>query len=68
MLVGCSTIPTNHIVDTNQKVYVGSSHSNKYHKPECVWAERISPENEVWFSSKEDAETKGYVPCKVCKP
>ena len=48
--------------------FVGSSKSNKYHYPSCQWAQKISPANEVWFSSSQDARNQGYVPCKVCSP
>ena len=48
--------------------YVGSSKSNKYHRPSCTSAQRIKPANLVSFSSKEEAMQAGYVPCKVCKP
>ena len=48
--------------------YVGSKNSDKYHKPSCVWAKKIKLENLVCFSSKEEAEDKGYKPCSVCKP
>jgi len=48
--------------------YVGSIKSNKYHLPSCYWAQQINPSNEIWFTSKADAEAHGYVPCKVCKP
>ena len=48
--------------------FVGSINSDKYHYPSCTWAKRISPDNEVWFSSSEDARAKGYIPCKVCNP
>lgn len=50
------------------RLYVGSKNSDKYHRPSCEWAKKISPANEVWFSSAADARAKGYVPCKVCKP
>ena len=50
------------------KRYVGSINSDKYHLPSCYWAGQINPENEIWFTSKSDAESHGYVPCKVCKP
>ena len=53
---------------SEQKVFVGSIKSNKYHYPDCTWAEKIKPENEIWFSSAEDARAHGYVPCKVCNP
>lgn len=53
----------------NQEMsYVGSSKSNKYHRPSCIWANRIKPSNLVSFSSKEEAIKAGYAPCKVCKP
>ncbi|MFH1800604.1 MAG: Ada metal-binding domain-containing protein [Candidatus Omnitrophota bacterium] len=51
-----------------EMTYVGSSKSNKYHRPSCVWAKRIKPSNLVGFSSKEEAMQAGYIPCKVCKP
>lgn len=40
---------------------VGSKNSNKYHLVTCAVAKRIKPENKVCFSSKEDAEKRGYV-------
>jgi hypothetical protein len=53
---------------SDEKVFVGSVKSNKYHYPDCVWAKRILPKNEIWFSSSQDARAHGYVPCKVCNP
>lgn len=47
-------------------VYVGSINSDKYHCPTCHHAGNILPENRICFSSKEEAEAEGYVPCKVC--
>jgi len=49
-------------------VFVGSIKSDKYHYPSCSAAKRIKPENEIWFSSSEDARSHGYVPCKICNP
>ncbi|MDO8566342.1 MAG: hypothetical protein Q7S04_04115 [Candidatus Moranbacteria bacterium] len=40
---------------------VGSRNSNKYHLVTCAVAKRIKPENKVCFTSKEDAERRGYV-------
>jgi len=40
---------------------VGSRNSNLYHLITCAVAKRIKPENKVCFSSKEDAEKRGYV-------
>jgi len=51
----------------NQKcAYVASKNSNKYHLPTCRYAQNIKPENKVCFSSKEDAESRGYQGAKCC--
>ena len=46
---------------------VGSKNGSKYHFPWCSGAQRISEENKVWFSSKEEAEKAGYTPAANCK-
>jgi hypothetical protein len=55
-------------ITASEKVFVGSIKSDKYHYPSCQWAEKIKPENEIWFSSSQDARNQGYIPCKVCSP
>jgi len=51
----------------NQKcAFVASKNSNKYHLPTCQWANKIKPENRICFSSKEEAESRGYQPAKCC--
>ncbi len=52
----------------SDKKYVGSKNSNIYHFPDCEWAQKISPANQIWFSSPQEALSIGYSPCKVCKP
>jgi micrococcal nuclease len=47
---------------------VGNTSSRKYHYSCCRWAKKISPANEIWFNSSQDARNQGYVPCKVCCP
>lgn len=46
--------------------FVGSKNSTKYHLPSCRFAKKIKPENQVWFSSEEEATSKGYKPCGTC--
>jgi len=46
----------------------GSKNSNKYHYPDCRWAQKIKPENLIKFKSPEEAQKAGYIPCKVCRP
>ena len=48
--------------------YVGHKNSKKFHYPECKWAKKMKPENQVWFNNREEAVNKGYIPCKVCRP
>jgi len=60
-----TTRPTQPIT---QGTYVGSIQSDKYHYPDCYWAQQIKPENLIWFSSAKEALDMGYVPCKVCGP
>jgi hypothetical protein len=46
--------------------YVGSKSSRKYHHESCPSARLIKEGNRVYFSSKEDAQAKGYVPAGNC--
>ena len=46
---------------------VGSRNGSKYHFPWCSGAQRISEENKIRFSSKEEAEKAGYTPAANCK-
>jgi hypothetical protein len=48
--------------------FVGSRDSNKYHLPSCGWAERIPSEDRIYFPSPEAAKSRGYKPCRVCRP
>ncbi|MFH0929960.1 MAG: hypothetical protein V1814_01775 [Candidatus Moraniibacteriota bacterium] len=51
----------------NQKcAFVASKNSNKYHLPTCRYAQNIKPENRVCFSSKEEAEGRGFQGAKCC--
>ncbi len=51
-----------------EAAYVGSVQSDKYHYPTCSSAKKINASNLVEFTSKQDANNKGYVPCGRCKP
>jgi len=45
---------------------VVSKNSDKYHYSWCSGAKRIKPENQVWFNSAKEAESKGYVLAGNC--
>lgn len=56
------------IAVAQQNPFVGNKNSKKYHVVACQYAKKMSPKNRVEFSSTQEAEKAGYVPCKVCKP
>lgn len=45
---------------------LGSVDSDKYHNSNCRGAQRILPENEIWFDSVQAAQSAGYTPCGYC--
>lgn len=45
---------------------VVSKNSDKYHYSWCSGAKRIRPENQIWFNSAQEAESKGYVLAGNC--
>ncbi len=47
--------------------YVASKSGKIYHLPWCSGAKRISENNKVWFSSKQEAEAAGYRAAANCK-
>ena len=49
-------------------LFVGSMRSTKYHYVECPMAKRIYRKNIVLFNSPEEAISRGYSPCKICRP
>lgn len=46
---------------------VGSKNGKKYYYPWCSGANRITEANRIYFSSKTDAEARGYTPSSTCK-
>ena len=58
---------TKNKAEIKEKSFIASKKSNKYHHPNCQWAKRISKENQIWFSSKKEAEKSGYHPCSYVK-
>ncbi|WP_432644824.1 thermonuclease family protein [Methanobrevibacter sp.] len=48
--------------------YIGNANSGKFHVAGCTGANRMSENNKVFFSSRDDAINQGYTPCKMCNP
>jgi len=51
--------------EMGQGILVGSVNSDKYHWPECSFAKRIAEQNQIWFSSEQEAQNAGYVRCST---
>ena len=45
---------------------VVSKNSDKYHYSWCSGAKKIKPENQIWFTSAQEAESKGYILAGNC--
>ena len=49
--------------------YIGNSNTMKFHRPNCVSIDQMNESNKVYLNgSRDDAVSKGYKPCKRCKP
>ena len=46
---------------------IGSKNGNKYYFPWCGTVKMIKPENQIRFSSAEEARNAGYLPASNCK-
>ncbi len=48
--------------------FVGSRHSNIFHRPDCQFAQQISADNLVTFATAEEARRQGRRACRACAP
>ena len=48
------------------RAYIGNKNTKKFHELSCRTLP--APKNQVNFSSREEAVSRGYVACKNCKP
>lgn len=47
--------------------YVASKNGTKYYLPTCGGVSRIKEENKIWFTTVEEAKSRGYGPAANCK-
>lgn len=52
----------------SSSAYVGNVKSGKFHVSGCDQVDKMSENNKVYFNSREDAISNGYVGCKKCRP
>lgn len=48
--------------------YWASAKAEKFHTPDCEWAQKISQSNKIVYHSRSDAIADGKVPCTACNP
>lgn len=48
--------------------YIANANTGKFHYASCNSAQKIKDYNKVYLTSREDAISQGYVPCKICNP
>lgn len=54
--------------EADQEQYVGNANSKVYHRSTCESAFTMKEKNKVFFDSTDQAESKGFRPCKNCSP
>ncbi len=54
------------IIESGKGTYVASKNGSAYHFPWCPGAQKIKDANKIWFTTKEEAEAKGYKPAGNC--
>ena len=53
---------------SSSTVYYASKKTDKFHKPNCEWAQKINSKNLITFNSRDAAISSGRSPCEVCNP
>lgn len=64
---GASVIQSISGQTSSETQLVASKNGTKYHYLWCSGAKTISEENKIYFTSKAEAEAKGYTPASNCK-
>lgn len=63
-----SAPPSVYAIVPQERNYVASVNSDKYHRMTCNYADFILEENRVYFETEAEAVAAGKAPCSVCKP
>ena len=53
---------------TQEKQYIGSRKSYRFHRPGCPFGRKIPSRNFVRLTNRHDAFWAGFSPCKSCRP
>jgi hypothetical protein len=63
-----AVIFTTLLMASTSLAYIGNSNSLKFHADGCRAAQKINAANRVYFDTRDDAVSAGYVPCGICRP
>lgn len=64
-----TTAPINsNVLNDSTAKYIGNKNTLKFHYSSCSSVDTMNDNNKVYFSDRQDAIDKGYVPCKRCNP
>lgn len=55
------------IINSAGDQLVGSKNGTKYYYPWCTGVQKIAQANIIYFTSKAEAEARGYTPSATCK-
>lgn len=47
--------------------FVASKKRQIFHRPDCEWAQSLTPEKSFEFGTHREATDAGYKPCKTCR-
>ena len=55
-------------INNNNVEYVGDVQTKVFHYSWCRYVSEMKDSNKVYFSTRDQAISAGYRPCKVCNP
>lgn len=67
-LIITTTFATTFAVALFDSPYIGNANTMRFHYASCRSVDEMNPDNQVPLYSVDEAQRKGYVPCKRCKP
>jgi hypothetical protein len=58
---------SNQLTTKRQSLFVASSRGKYYYPVDCSLAQNLSEKNKIYFQSKEEAESRGYIQNTKCE-
>jgi hypothetical protein len=58
---------SNQLTTKGQSLFVASSRGKYYYPVDCSLAQNLSEKNKIYFQSKEEAESRGYIQNTKCE-